>query len=214
MIASEPVPWRVAMAQRPVRVAWAIAAVVAVPMVVLLPRFFAFIEAYPGTRPWDPLLPLIPPADVSIWVFGILYGTLLFTIVRIARRPLLVLRGVHAYLIMMLFRIACIRTFVLEPPPDIVPLIDPIIQVFYPGKTPFLKDLFFSGHTATMALLIPLARGRAVRLFTVLATCAIGALVLVQHAHWTIDVVAAPVVVWIAWRLSRFSLSACGVAAA
>ncbi|HEX2616551.1 MAG TPA: phosphatase PAP2-related protein [Flavobacteriales bacterium] len=190
------------------------AAAVAVPMLVVLPRFFASIQARPGSFPWEPLLPHFGPADTSVLTFSILYGSMLFTLVRAGRSPILVLRGLHAYLIMMLFRMACIRLYTLEPPPDIVPLIDPLTQHFYPGEAPFLKDLFFSGHTATMALLYAISIGRPARVFTLLGTVTIGALVLLQHAHWTIDVLVAPVAVLLAWRLSAYSLKACGVEAA
>ncbi|MFT3885754.1 MAG: phosphatase PAP2-related protein [Flavobacteriales bacterium] len=206
--------WKAQWSDRSVRLAWLVAGVVAVPMVLLLPHFFAWVQARQGAYPWEPLLSRIGPADVSVPTFSILYGTILFTVARAWRSPLLVLRGMHAYLIMMLFRMACIFLNTLEPPPDIVPLIDPLTQRFYPGGTPFLKDLFFSGHTATMAMMVAISRGKAARAFAVLGTVAIGLLVLVQHAHWTIDVLAAPFAVVLAWRLSAYSLKVCGVAAA
>lgn len=214
MNAASYATWRGAWTHRPFRIAWLVAALVAVPMMALLPTFFAFVNAHPGWRPFDPVLPHLGPADTSVWTFSILYGTILLTVARAARSPLLLLRGVHAYLLMMVLRITCIRLVLLEPPLDIVPLIDPLTQHFYPGDKPFLKDLFFSGHTATLSLMVALARGRVGRWLTVLATVAMGVLVLVQHAHWTIDVLVAPVAVAVAWRLSLRSLRACGVEAA
>ena len=43
-----------------------------------------------------------------------------------------------------------------------------------------------------------------------LATVAIGVLVIVQHVHWTVDVLAAPLFVWLAWKGSALTLRLCG----
>ena len=97
-----------------------------------------------------------------------------------------------------------------QSPPGFVPLADTFTQLFYPGTEPFEKDLFFSGHTATLWLMALIATTRAGRLWSGFATLAVGVLVIVQHAHYTIDVIAAPLFAWLAWRLSTVTMRGCG----
>jgi hypothetical protein len=90
----------------------------------------------------------------------------------------------------------------LEPPLDLIPLVDPLTQIFYPSAEPFRKDLFFSGHTATVFLLYLAIPERRWKRPLLAVTLFVGLAVLVQHVHWTIDVVVAPVAAWVAWRAS------------
>lgn len=192
---------------------WA-AATGAVPLIIGLPVFFHHIGSKPGSYPYDPLVRSVGPIDVTWLSFTILYGGILITLWRAMSDPRLIARGLHAYAILQIMRMAAMQLVTFEPPVDIIPLIDPVTAVFYPGGVPFLKDLFFSGHTATLALMVCLAKGSVHRWAMIAATVAIGALVVVQHVHWTIDVLAAPLFVRSAWWASRLSLRVCGAGAA
>ncbi len=206
--------WRSAWREPSFRWALLSAAVAAFPIALGLPVFFDHIGAKPGIHPPDPLLAAIGPLDVTWLTFTVLYGGIVLAVVLAARDPYLIVRGLHAYALLQLLRVFAMEFCTFEPPPDIIPLIDPITASFYPGGVPFLKDLFFSGHTATLALMVFISRGERLRVAMVVATIAVGALVLVQHVHWTVDVLAAPVFVWLAWRASALSLRLCGVATA
>lgn len=160
---------------------------------------------------YDPVLANWGPWDVSAFTFALLYGTLLLVIFSIAGHPLRVLHGLYAYVLMLLLRMAAMAIFTLEPPPGIIPLIDPLTQGFYPGADPFLKDLFFSGHTATLALMAMLANRGPVRMAATFATLGIGLLVMVQHVHWTVDVLAAVPAAWFAWAAAGWLLHKAGI---
>lgn len=203
--------WRSAWREPSFRAAMFAAAVAAVPIALGLPIFFDHIGAKPGAYPPDPLLAVVGPVDVTWLTFIVLYGGITIAVTRVLRQPLLIARGLHAYAILQLLRAVCMELWTLEPPKDIIPLIDPVTAAFYPGGIPFLKDLFFSGHTATLALTVCLARTRSERWMMITATITVGALVILQHVHWTVDVLAAPVFVWLAWRASAFSLKLFGV---
>jgi len=71
------------------------------------------------------------------------------------------------------------------------PVLDPLVQVFGTGEV-LTRDLFFSGHTATLALLALLAPGRTSRRFFVVCTLLVAVCVLWQHVHYTVDVLVAP----------------------
>jgi hypothetical protein len=55
-----------------------------------------------------------------------------------------------------------------------------------------------------------IASTRPGRLWSGFATLAVGVLVVVQHAHYTIDVIAAPLFAGLAWRLSTVTMRGCG----
>lgn len=186
------------------RKAFLITFLAALPVVSVLPSFFSWIEKRPGVLPPEPLLHHLPSADLSVPLFIVVYATIAYTLVRLFRRPERLLRAMQAYVVLLVLRMAAMLTWTLEPPPDAVDLYDPVTQFFYPGGTPFRKDLFFSGHTATlvlMALALPAGRDRSL---VALAAAVVGLAVLVQRAHWTVDVLAAPVFAWLAWRCGVF----------
>ncbi len=206
--------WSHAWRERSFRAAMLAAGAVALPLAFCLPLFFDHIGAKPGSLPPDPLLELIGPVDVTWLTFTVLYGGIAIGLFSARRDPLAVLRGLHAYAILQVLRMTAMEVWTFEPPPDIIPLIDPVTAAFYPGSEPFLKDLFFSGHTATLAVIVGLSRGGMIRWILIAATISVGALVIAQHVHWTIDVLAAPIFARVAWKSSRLSLRLFGVAAA
>ena len=75
-------------------------------------------------------------------------------------------------------------------------------RIFAVTTQPIVRDLFFSGHTATMVLLALAGRGRTWRWVLGLATVAVGLLVLVQRVHYSYDVLAAPFFAWLAYALA------------
>lgn len=179
--------------------AWVVTIGAAIPVVLALPGFFGFIGQRPGRIPFEPLHPLLGPIDISVPLFVLLYATIAVGLWHLVRSPWHLLRALQAYVILQVLRMLSLFTFTLEPPPDIIDLIDPVTQLFYPGDLPFRKDLFFSGHTATLALLalsMPTARWR----WPVwIAAFLVALAVVAQHVHWTIDVLAAPVFAALAW---------------
>lgn len=183
------------------------------PVVLGMPRFFRYLEGRAGTVLHDPVLDVLPYVDLSIPLFVFLYGVIVSAVSGLMRHPLRLLRTVQAYLLLSMFRMVTMMVLTLEPPPGMVELHDPISAFFYPGREPFHKDLFFSGHTATVHLLFLAAPWPRWRPVLLAATVLVGAAVLVQHVHWTVDVVAAPLFSWLAWRASMLTMRFCGMPA-
>ena len=205
------ITWRMALATPNFVRALITGCLVGFAVALALPHFFGWIQGKPGLLLHDPVLAAWGPWDVSTLTFTVLYGTLLLVLISIAKHPLVVIHGLYAYVLMLLLRMASMALFTLEPPLGIIPLIDPFTQGFYPGADPFLKDLFFSGHTATLAVMALLANKRVVRWIAVCATVTIGFLVMAQHVHWTVDVVAAFPAAWLAWKGAGVLLRRAGV---
>lgn len=188
------------------RKAYLLTLLVALPVVAVLPTFFRWIEQRPGVLPPEPLLHILPAADLSVPLFVLLYATIAYGLLRLVRSPERLLRGMQAYVVLLLLRMLTMWSWTLEPPPGLMDLTDPVTQVFYPGATPFRKDLFFSGHTATLVLLALAMPTFRDRVFVAIAAVVVGSAVLVQHVHWTVDVLAAPVFAALAWWCSAFTL--------
>ncbi|MCK7522598.1 MAG: hypothetical protein MZV64_35395 [Ignavibacteriales bacterium] len=67
---------------------------------------------------------------------------------------------------------------------------DPFVELFGTGQT-LTKDLFFSGHTATLFIFISCFRKENYQDNFLTSTIAVAIAVLLQHVHYTIDVFAA-----------------------
>lgn len=159
------------------------------------------LEQRPGAALPDPLLALFDPRDLTWLTFGLVYGGLLLALFSLLGRPQRLLLTAQAYALMVAMRGATIWLTPLEPPAQLLVLKDPFIGFFGPSDA-LTKDLFFSGHTATLFLLFLTASDRRLRGLFLAGTAAVGACVLWQHVHYTVDVFAAPVFAYAAVRLT------------
>ncbi len=157
-----------------------------------LPRFFQFIEARNGVVLDDFLLQFIGPADLSIPLFIIIWSTTALFILRSLFQPLMFLNAVYCLSFLCLVRMLTIYLVPLDPPATLIAIRDPLTSLTYGGKDVFMtKDLFFSGHTSNMLMLGLCFERKTDRWLGIAAAVVVGMLVLVQHAHYTIDVLAA-----------------------
>jgi hypothetical protein len=172
-------------------------------LAALLPRFFAWVQARPGSLLPDPVLAHLPAHDVSGVAFSVIYLGIGLGVITLAARPLWLVRALWAYLLLHIFRCLTLFLLPLEPPTGLIVLRDPLVErFFYAAPSPITKDLFFSGHTATL-LLLALAVGPGwQRQILAAGTVLIGSLVLVQHAHYTYDVLAAVPFALLAYKLA------------
>jgi hypothetical protein len=171
-----------------------------VAALAVLARFLTWNEARPGVVLPDPVLALLPPRDLTWLTFGLIYLGLAFGVARLARDPRALVLALQTYVLMVIFRMAAMWVTPLEAPPGMIPLHDPLVRLFGPGKL-LTKDLFFSGHTSTLFLLALAVPGRRSKGLFLFCTAAVGIAVLVQHVHYTVDVLAAPFFAWASVRL-------------
>ena len=182
---------------------WIEAAATIVFLVVVLlqfARFVTFIEQRPGVVLADPLLARFAPRDVTWLVFGALYGALVITIGLLVKNPPRLLAGCQAYAVMVLLRFVMMWAAPFDPPPTAIPLADPFVSLFGPSQA-LTRDLFFSGHTATSTLVALAAPKRWANVVLGCLAAAIASGVILQHVHYTIDVLVAVPVAFSAWRL-------------
>lgn len=168
-----------------------------VAILVILPFFFSAIEKRDGIQLNDPILQLIPAVDVSLATFLVIWSMTIFLWVRMLQNPSLFLVTLCSMVLLFLSRLISISLLPLDPPVGLIPLKDPIVNLFYGGTDVFItKDLFYSGHTSTQFLFFLCLHKRRDKLIALAASVAVAALVLVQHVHYTIDVVFAFVFTW------------------
>jgi len=164
-------------------------------ILMLLPYFFAYIEKRNGVILDDVLLKHIGPVDLSIPIFIIIWSITLLFIVRSCYSPSIFINAIFCLCCLTLVRMMTIYLTPLDPPATIIAIKDPLTSITYGGKDVFMtKDLFFSGHTSNMLMLALCFDKRTDRLIGFLAAVTVGMLVLFQHAHYTVDVVAAFVI--------------------
>jgi hypothetical protein len=195
--------WRAAFSDRAFRFEVGITLAACPPVFVVAMRMLERVETRPGAVLSDPVHALFAPIDVTWLTFALIYTSLLTAMAVIARDPPRFLFGLQAYLLLTLLRCVTLWLVPLEPPAGIIPLRDPFVQGMVGTTDVLLKDLFFSGHTSLPFLVFLVARTRGFKLVFLFLSLGIGALVILQHVHYTIDVVAAPAASYVAYRLWR-----------
>jgi len=171
----------------------------------IMPFFFTAIQKRKGVQMDDFLLDMIPAHDVSIVIFSIIWGMGALAIYRAAKKPAMYVTYVWAYSIIILVRFATISLIKLDPPAGLIQLVDPLTGIFY-GNNDITKDLFFSGHTSTLFLIFLTLEKKTDRIIGLLAVIIVGFLLLVQHVHYTLDVVVAPFAVYGIYKLVKAML--------
>lgn len=196
--------WKMAWHIPAFRVKTIFGTILLIAILMAFPYFFAFIEQKNGMQLNDRLLELIPPVDVSIFMFIIIWSMTAFIWLRCYQSPSLFLVVLYSFIFLCLSRMISISIFPLNPPIGLIPLKDPLIGVFYGGTEVFItKDLFYSGHTSTQFLLFLCLQKKGDKLLALLATVTVAILVLIQHVHYTIDVLAAFIITYIIYFLGK-----------
>lgn len=166
----------------------------------------AYIETRQGHTFYDPVLNFIKPRDVSDFIFFVTYLTALVGLIYAFASPYQFLHLVQMYGALTALRIITLFFVPLEPPTHIIPLKDEFLtNTFYAGNEN-LKDLFFSGHAATLFLFYFFTTNKVLKWLFLLAAISVSVGVVLQHVHYSYDVIAAPLFAYIAYRIiTKFS---------
>jgi hypothetical protein len=199
------------------RIAWSIpgfstrllaALFVFILILIAFPYFFSFIESRKGYQISDPVLDAIPAMDFSPVTFAIIWLVSLWFMIRMIQQPSIAIMGIIAIDLIFLTRMVTIIILPLEPPPGLVELKDPISNFFYGEEHAFItRDLFFSGHTSTQIMIGLILPEKKEKWLAFAGATTVAVLVLVQHIHYTIDVLGALLFTWFLYLLSRMLVS-------
>lgn len=194
--------WQIAWDYQAFRIKFIVGMLILIAILIFIPHFFLRIEAREGNVLNDLVLAHLPAIDVSAYIFIILYAMIGLFLYRMSKNTLMCLTALWAFIFLCAVRIITITLVPLNPPVGIINLADPCSIFFYRSNV-ITKDLFFSGHTATMFLGALCLEKRNDKVIAFIATIIIAGLLLIQHVHYTIDIMAAPVFTWLCWYLGK-----------
>ena len=154
-------------------------------------KFLDFAEARPGIVIPDPILNLYNPIDLTWLIFGLIYLCLIIGVFVLARNPEKLLLAFQTYTAVVIVRIIAMYLMPFEAPEKLIVLKDPFVEMFGSGEA-LTKDLFFSGHTATLFLLFLVVESKRLKYVFLISAIVVGVSIVLQHVHYVIDVFAAP----------------------
>jgi len=152
--------------------------------------FLEYAEARKGVILTDPILQLLTAADFTWIIFAVIYLSLIAALISLLPHPSHLLFAVQLYALMVFTRIIAMYLLSLEPPEGMILLKDPFVELFGTGST-LTKDLFFSGHTASILIFFLTAKDKVFKIIFLTALILIAVLIILQKIHYTIDVYAA-----------------------
>ncbi len=159
----------------------------------IAPLLINFFESREGAVLKDPILGLFLPMDLSCLSFLLIYGAILIGFVTLSKVPTNLCLALQAYSLMLLFRMLTMFLLPIDPPPLMITLRDPFVEILARtnGKSP-TRDLFFSGHVSTMFLLYLTAPKVWLKKVYLTGCALVGLFLILQHVHYVIDIIAAP----------------------
>ena len=169
---------------------------------------------------WDPI-------DFSIPTFILTYGIIGFYIIFHFYSPLKIIHFIQMLIFIVFCRIISLTLIQFDAPipidpstgeyllkdipanysgPTMIQLVDPILNnIIYhkseiESSSPIYThhDLFFSGHTAKCLLASLLYQNKKIKYFFVILTTIMATFLVLQHVHYSIDVIFAPVITFLA----------------
>ncbi len=193
--------WKISLSDKSFRIRIIVSSVGLVLILWTLTNFLSFVETRPGFSFEDPMLSLFSPIDLTWAIFVVIYAATTLAVISLIDKPIIFLAGIQTYLLMVLIRIIAMYLLPLEPPQLMIALKDPVVQLFVGVDNTLTKDLFFSGHTATLFIMYLISEKKSlIKLMMLSATIITGLMVILQHVHYSIDVFSAPFFTYIGYR--------------
>lgn len=195
--------WKTFLSNRKKSTEFFLTIIILAVVLILFSQFLLFIEERTGVILSDPILNLFSPIDLTWLTFVLIYLSLITALVELLKIPERLLLALQCYGLMVIFRSIAMYLSPFEAPLTLLPLNDPFVQLFGEGNI-LEKDLFFSGHTATLFLLFLIMKKRILKIFFLTCTLLVGVSVILQHVHYSIDVFAAPFFSYTSYRIILF----------
>jgi hypothetical protein len=171
-------------------------------------RLFSFVLLWNESRSGyfinDIVLDHVGPYENHIVIFLLTYGLLLFGLSFSLRTKQGWIATNFSVVFFLVFRTLTLAAFPLNPPEHIIPLKDLFLTNTFYGNKVLVRDLFFSGHTCAVFLLYYLVDNKIVKRILMVGGTLLGSLLILQHVHYTIDVIVAPLIAYIVFKCGVF----------
>lgn len=167
----------------------------------LFSRFILFVEERKGVSYNDPILEMFNAIELNWVIFGLVYLSILSSVIYFSKYPEMILKALIAYTMLVWIRALLMYVLPLEPPPGTIDLKDPLVFIVGTQK-PITKDLFFSGHTSILFLIFLLTKNIKLKTIYLIAAILVGAFVMLQKAHYSVDVFVAPFISFAVYKIS------------
>jgi len=164
------------------------------------------IQKRTGPELNDWVLAAIPPHNVSVAIFTVIWGIGFYALYRAMEKPTIYITYLWTFIFITILRMLAISLVPLNPPTGLIVLTDPLTAVFY-GRSTITKDLFFSGHTSILFLVFLCLERKWDKILALIGTIIVACLLLVQHVHYTIDIIAAPIIIYPVFRVVKYLLN-------
>ena len=184
------------------RLEFIITVVLLIVTVYTFSRYLLFNEARHGAILDDPLLNHFEAVNLNPLIFFAIYSSLLIGLVSFSFNPAQLMFAFQTYTLLVLFRMLAMYLVPLDSPVGCIDLQDPIVFMMGTGMK-IVKDLFFSGHTSTAFMLFQIAKNKFLKIYFLLATIVVGASVILQKAHYTIDVYVGIIFSYASYQLIK-----------
>jgi membrane-associated phospholipid phosphatase len=183
-----------------------------IPFFIYLNSYLQYIEQRSGCVLNDALLNWLPAMDLSNIIFFILYTSALILLIYSMQSPWLLLKGINVLIVLQYIRNICLYVTPLNAPAEIFALQDPVLELIAYNDQANLKDLFFSGHTATIFIFMLLTwNSPGLKLIFGFITFLMAILLLIQHCHYTVDIIGGVACAylsfkWVTWIWMKIQL--------
>ena len=147
----------------------------------------------------DPVFATLQPVDLTWPVFIAMHLITTIAIIVILPDAHYLCACVIGYSLVLNIRTITMFLTPFDPPMTIIPLDNPIL-IPLGVNSMHVRDLFFSGHTATMVFTFFATKIKWLKIATFIGTVLVAVGVLLQHVHYSIDVVVAPFVAYTCYR--------------
>lgn len=170
------------------------------------PWWMNIVENQPGAILIDPILDYIPSYDFSIYIMSIIYGTVFVSFAWLILFPMRMHLAIKTFWLVVTLRYLLIYLIPLEPHPSIILLHDPFLAMIVYDSNAITKDLFFSGHMMTMCIACFVTSYKPLKYIVILLTVLLGTMLMIQHVHYSYDVLAAPIITWGGYRVAQLNI--------
>lgn len=203
--------WKTALKYFYFRIALALSIAILIGLAFTVDDFLIWQQQRIGKVLNDVVLNKLTPVDLSRLISIVLFSSVIAGIAVCITKPDFLLTVLYTYLIMMALRMVTMYFIPLEPPAGIINIYDPVTNHFFYRNQIINKDLFFSGHTATVLVFAFNAKPVGFKILFFVSSAFIGFCLMKQHVHYTIDVVASYLFTYAAYVAAYMLLNKTGL---